>query len=98
MSEENMTMPENAMSSEEVLHRMQEILREILGLESAESISPDARLLEDLHIDSLGMVDVVIGVEEAFGLKIRSDFNLFENIVTVADTVDLVMKLTSNKE
>lgn len=98
MSEENMAMPENALSSEEVLQRMQEILREILNLESAESITPDANLLEDLHIDSLGMVDVVIGVEEAFGFKIRSDFNLFENLVTVADTVDLVMKLTSDKE
>ena len=61
-------MPENALTSEEVLLRMQEILREILDLESAESIRPDANLLDDLHIDSLGMVDVVIGVEEAFGI------------------------------
>ena len=98
MSDENMTMPENALTSEEVLHRMQEILLEILDLESAESISPDANLQEDLHIDSLGMVDVVIEVEEAFGIKMRSDFNLFENLVTVADTVDLVMKLSSDKE
>jgi acyl carrier protein len=98
MNEKNMTMHKNTLSSEEVLHRMQEILREILDLESAESISPDANLQDDLHIDSLGMVDVVIGVEEAFGIKIRSDFNLFQNLVTVADTVDLVMKLTSNEE
>jgi acyl carrier protein len=36
------------------------------------------------------MVDIVIGVEEAFGIKLRSDLNFFEEIRTVGNAVDLI--------
>lgn len=82
------------LSREEILARLQGVLRDVLGLETVEPLRPEARLREDLNIDSLGMVDVVIGVEEAFGLKMRSDLNLFERVVTVEDAVGLVVELS----
>jgi acyl carrier protein len=85
------------LSRAEILTRLQALLQEILNLESAATLSPAARLQEDLHIDSLGMVDIVIGVEEAFDVKIRSDLNLFEKVVTVNDAVDLVVDLSTTK-
>jgi len=43
------------------------------------------------------MVDIVIGVEEAFGVKMRSNLNLFEKVVTVDDAVSLVAELSNTK-
>lgn len=85
------------LSRQEILARLQGVLRDVLSLETVEPLRPAARLREDLNIDSLGMVDVVIGVEEAFGVKMRSDLNLFERVVTVDDAVNLVVELTGGQ-
>ena len=74
----------------EVLPRVQHLLQQILSLESTEKIQPGARLREDLNIDSLGMVDVLLGIEDEFGLKLGSDINLLERVATVGDAVDLI--------
>jgi acyl carrier protein len=83
-----------SLSKDVILAKMQEMLKSILSLESAEILRPEASLRDDLHIDSLGMVDLVIGVEETFGVKMRSDLNLLERVKTVGDAVDLVVELS----
>ena len=83
-----------AWSRSDILNRVQGLLQQILALESRHSIRPEARLREDLNVDSVGMVDVVIGVEETFGVKLGSDINLLERIVTVGDAVDLIFELS----
>jgi acyl carrier protein len=82
---------------EAVLFRVQHLLQQILNLESIATITPSASLRDDLSIDSLGMVDVVLGVEEEFGIKLGSDINLFERVVTVDDAVDLVMEMSGDR-
>ena len=82
------------LSKSAILQKVQEMLQQILALESAASIRPEARLRDDLNVDSVGMVDVVIGVEETFGVKLGSDINLLERIVTVGDAVDLIAELS----
>ncbi len=84
-----------AAGREAVLLRVQHLLQQILNLESTATIAPGANLRDDLNIDSLGMVDVVLGVEEEFGIKLGSDINLFERVVTVNDAVDLVMEMST---
>lgn len=76
----------------EVLPRVQQLLQQILSLESTEKIQPDARLREDLNIDSLGMVDVLLGIEDEFGVRLGSDVNLLERVATVGDAVDLILE------
>lgn len=98
MSDTMIRVPAGGLNSEDVQARFQEILAEILSLESTETLTPDARLRDDLQIDSLGMVDIVIGIEQAFGVKIGSDTNLFERIETVSDAVSLVMELAAEKQ
>ncbi len=80
-----------------VLLRVQQLLQQILALESPATIQPSSRLRDDLNVDSLGMVDVVLGVEEEFGVRLGSDINLFERIVTVGDAVELIMEKTSGR-
>ena len=95
MSDSESVAADRAPSREETLTRLRALLQEVLDLERADAIRPDTRLREDLHIDSLGMLDVVIGVEETFGLKLSSDINLFEKIVTVDDAVTLIQQFRS---
>ena len=81
-----------AAGGDQVLHRVRHLLQQILNLETPEAIRPEARLREDLNIDSLGMVDVVLGIEEEFGVKLGSDINLLERVVTVGDAVALIIE------
>ena len=81
-----------APTSADVLPRVQHLLQQILSLESTEKIRPDARLRDDLNIDSLGMVDVLLGIEDEFGVRLGSDINLLERVVTVGDAVDLIVE------
>lgn len=97
MSDTLLQAPAGGLDQDFVTSRFQEILADILSLESTEMLTPEARLRDDLHIDSLGMVDIVIGIEQAFGIKIGSDTNLFERIETVSDAVGLVMELSAAK-
>lgn len=97
MSETMVQVPVGSLSEARVLSKFQEILAEILALESTETLTADARLVDDLQIDSLGMVDIVIGIEQTFDVRIGSDTNLFERIKTVSDAVALVMELAAEK-
>ena len=81
-----------SLTREEILSELQSVLKTILNLETAAALQPEARFREDLHSDSLAMVDIVIGVEETFGIKLRSDLNFFEEVRTVGDAVELIQR------
>ena len=85
----------NEMSREDVLARMQVVLKALLNLETTEAVAPHARLLEDLGLDSLAMVDLIIEIEENFALELQSagSVALFESVRTVNDAADLIVRL-----
>jgi len=58
-----------------------------------ELIRPGARLEEDLGLDSLGMVDLLLGMEEAFGVSIPDE--MAEQITTVESAVEALVRLTA---
>ena len=53
-------------------------------------IKPDARLKEDMGIDSLEVVDTVVFVENEFGFKMKSEE--FKEIKTYGQFVDYITK------
>ena len=53
-----------------------------------EKISKDARLKEDMGIDSLEVVDTVVFVEREFGFKMQSEE--FKHIRTYGQFVDYI--------
>lgn len=57
---------------------------------SADDISADTRLKEDLQADSLDTVELVMAAEEKFGVEIEEDAVL--GMVTVGDVVDYIEK------
>jgi acyl carrier protein len=57
------------------------------------NISANTRLLEDLNMDSIHAVDLVFGLEDAFGISIED--GVIETIKTVGDLVTLVRGKTA---
>ncbi|GHV50244.1 acyl carrier protein [Deltaproteobacteria bacterium] len=71
------------MTDQEIIEKANAALAEDFEL-SIEDMKPDALLREDLNLDSLDAVDMVITLEQAFGVKIGKDPAIM-NIRTVGD-------------
>ena len=52
--------------------RLVEILHRISGADPA-VITPDARLIEDIGIDSLGFYEILIEADTCFGIRIQEE-------------------------
>jgi acyl carrier protein len=76
------------MTREEVFEHVKGILVETLSVDE-DKVTMDARFQEDLETDSLDLVELVMTMEEKFGIKI-SDEEAAE-IKTVGDAVEFVM-------
>ncbi|MEZ5125701.1 MAG: acyl carrier protein [Thermoleophilia bacterium] len=77
------------MTREEVFEQVKTILVDTLSVDE-DKVVVTARFQEDLETDSLDLVELVMTLEEEFGVKI-SDEEAAE-IKTVADAVDFVMQ------
>ena len=75
------------MNKDAIYEKLKELLISELRV-SADSISPEKRLNDDLQLDSLDMVDLILTLSDYIGEKI--DPTLFREAGTVQDLVDLV--------
>ncbi|AEH51860.1 acyl carrier protein [Pseudothermotoga thermarum] len=76
------------MSRQEVLEKVTKIIAEKLGISESE-VKETSKLIDDLNADSLDLVDLVMAVEENFGVKI--DDSDLDKITTVKDVVDYIL-------
>ena len=81
-----------AQSREEVVETMKDVLASELGVD-ADKVTPDARFKEDLDADSLDLVEVVLALEEKFGIEISDD--QIAGVKTVGEAADLVISKQS---
>ncbi len=70
-----------------IAEEVKKIIMEQLGVDE-EEIKPDAKFVEDLGADSLDTVELVMAMEEKFGIDIPDSDA--EKIVTVQDAIDYV--------
>lgn len=68
----------------ELEQKVAEIVAEQLGVEVSE-VTPDASFIDDLGADSLDTVELVMALEEEFGIEIPDEEA--ENISTVNDAI-----------
>jgi len=75
------------MERSEIESRLNGLLVSELGLDETK-ITNEARFEEDLEVDSLGVVELLMALEDEFGVQIPDEEA--ENIGTVGQAVDLV--------
>ena len=75
------------MEREEILSKIQEITADRLGVDE-DDVTPDASFREDLEADSLDLVELIMELEEQFGMEIPDDE--VQKITTVEEAVDYV--------
>ncbi|MEI8306425.1 MAG: acyl carrier protein [Chloroflexales bacterium] len=72
------------MASQEIQDRLRKIVAEQLGADESKVV-PHAHFTDDLNADSLDLVELIMALEEEFGVEIPDDDA--EKIVTVADAL-----------
>ncbi len=71
----------------DTLSKVTKLIVEQLGVEESE-VGPAASFVEDLNADSLDLVELIMSLEEEFGMEISDEEA--EKIVTVQDAVDYI--------
>ncbi|EOY10655.1 hypothetical protein QUC31_009875 [Theobroma cacao] len=78
----------------ETVDKVCAIVRKQLALPNDKPVTGDSKFA-DLGADSLDTVEIVMGIEEEFGIAVEEDNA--QSITTVQDAADLVEKLCSEK-
>lgn len=71
--------------------RLKKIVVEQLGVDEAE-VKPDASFVDDLNADSLDLVELIMSLEEEFGMEISDEEA--EKIKTVGDAMEFIEEKT----
>ncbi|NPA80342.1 MAG: acyl carrier protein [Thermotogae bacterium] len=77
------------MDRNEILAKIRDIVVEELGV-SPEKVTEDARFIEDLGADSIGVMELVMKMEEEFDLKIPDED--IEKLRTVGDVINYILE------
>jgi acyl carrier protein len=71
--------------------KIREIIVEQLGV-NADQVTREAKLIEDLGADSLDAVELVMAIEEEFGIEVPDE--QAEKLQVVGDIIDYIEKTT----
>ena len=81
------------MNKEAIYERIAAILRETFEIDAAR-ITPEARLYDDLDIDSIDAVDLIVQLKPWVGKRLNAD--AFKSVRTVQDVVDALHRLVND--
>jgi acyl carrier protein len=80
------------MSKEEIMGKLKPVIAEQLGVDESE-VTESASFTEDLNADSLDLVELIMSLEEQFGLQISDEDA--EKLTTVGEAVDYIYEHTN---
>ena len=78
------------MNDEQILDNLKKILEESFEI-TPERVVPEAKLFEELDLDSIDGVDLAIQVQQMTGKRIKPED--FKNVRTVGDVINTVKQL-----
>ena len=84
------------MDKQEVIDKINQVFEESFEIKK-EELLPQANIFEDLGLDSLDVVDLVVALQQKFGIKIRADQRV-RDIRTLGDVSQFVLTLKNEKE
>lgn len=79
------------MDRNEIIKAVNSIFIERFELEESE-LTPEKNIIEDLQLDSLDIVDMIVGLQQKFGIMLRDNPEI-RNVRTLGDVYDLFEKL-----
>ena len=79
------------MNREEIVSAVNSIFIDRFELEEGE-LAPEKSLVEDLQLDSLDMVDMIVGLQQKFGMNLRDNKDI-RQVRTLGDVYALFEKL-----
>lgn len=81
---------------EEIIKQTNEALKKEFEFKDTQLV-PTAQLRDDLGLDSLDAVDMVVVLEQKFGVTLRQGYDL-RSIVTLNDLYDFIEKLAQRHQ
>ena len=78
------------MHKDAIYERIVQILQETFDID-AEHITPDAKLYDDLDIDSIDAVDLIVQLKPLAGKRLNAE--AFKSVRTIQDVVDALHQL-----
>ena len=73
--------------------KLKEIIVEVLNVDENE-ITMETTFIDDLGADSLDVFQIIMGIEEEFGIEIPNE--AAEKIVSVSDAVEQIKNVVNN--
>ena len=74
-------------TTEEIRAQLAELVNDVAGV-PVEDVQLDKSFVDDLDVDSLAMVEILVGCEEKFGVEIPDEES--KNLRTVGDAVKYI--------
>jgi acyl carrier protein len=84
-------MTEAWMIDQEIINKVNNVFEESFEIEK-ERLIPEAHIFTDLGLDSLDIVDLVVALQNAFGVKIRNEERV-RDIRTLQDIYQFISSL-----
>lgn len=82
-------------NEQDIVAGLAEIVEEVTGVEPVE-VTLDKKLIDDLDIDSLSMVEIAVQTEDKYGIEIPDE--KMKRLQTVKDVVQFIRGLSSRSE
>ena len=79
------------MEREEIIQAVNSIFMERFELDAAE-LTPEKNIVTDLELDSLDIVDMIVGLQQKFGIMLRDNKDI-RAVKTLNDVYDVFEKL-----
>lgn len=78
------------MTKDDILQKIVSILHDTFDIETTR-ITPEARLYDDLDIDSIDAIDLIVQLKPLLGKRLQPE--AFKSVRTVQDVVDAIHAL-----
>ena len=79
------------MDKKDVVIKVNQVFEESFEIDE-NMLEPDKKIFDDLGLDSLDIVDLVVALQQKFGVKIRDDERV-RSIRTLEDIYNYIQKL-----
>jgi acyl carrier protein len=83
------------MIDQEIINKINKVFEESFEIEK-ERLVPQAHIFTDLGLDSLDIVDLVVALQSAFGVKIRNEEKV-RDIRTLQDIYQFISSLKTEE-